>query len=84
MRHGKSPLACVRQGFEGAFGTIMDSNLTTLIAAVLLFYFGTGSIKGFAVTLSLGILTSVFTAIFVTKMQVAWWMNWKRPKVLPL
>lgn len=84
MRHGKSPLACVKQGFEGAFGTIMDSNLTTLIAAVLLFYFGTGSIKGFAVTLSLGILTSVFTAIFVTKMQVAWWMNWKRPKVLPL
>lgn len=84
MRHGKSPLACVKQGFEGAFGTITDSNLTTLIAAILLYYFGTGSIKGFAVTLSLGILTSMFTAILVTKMQVAWWMNWKRPKTLPL
>jgi preprotein translocase subunit SecD len=84
MRYGKSPFAAVKQGFEGAFSTITDSNLTTLIAAVILFYFGTGSIKGFAVTLALGILTSMFTAVLFTKMQVAWWMNWKRPKTLPL
>jgi preprotein translocase subunit SecD len=84
MRHGKSALAALQQGFQGAFGTILDSNLTTLIAAVLLYYFGTGSVKGFAVALSLGILTSMFTAIYFTKMLVAGWMNWKRPKLLPL
>lgn len=84
MRNGKSPLASVQQGFKGAFGTITDSNLTTLIAAILLFYFGTGSIKGFAVTLCLGIVTSMFTAIYFTNMLIAWWMNWKRPKILPL
>jgi preprotein translocase subunit SecD len=84
MRHGKGAFAAVRQGFEGALNTIMDSNLTTLIAALLLYYFGTGSIKGFAVTLCIGIISSVFTAVFFTKMQIAWWMNWKRPKVIPL
>lgn len=82
IRNNKSPVAAISQGFNSAFGTIMDSNLTTLLAGVVLFYFGTGTIKGFAVTLSLGILTSVFSALLVTKMQVAWWFNRTRPKTL--
>jgi preprotein translocase subunit SecD len=57
----------VDTGFARAFGTILDANLTTLIAALFLFQFGTGPVKGFAVTLSIGILASVFTAVFVSR-----------------
>lgn len=64
---GKTLRAAIDSGFRRAFLTIFDSNITTLIAAVVLFYFGTGPIKGFAVTLSIGILTSMFTAIVVTR-----------------
>jgi preprotein translocase subunit SecD len=63
LRIGNSPQASIKAGYEKAFSTIADANITTLIAAIVLFGFGTGSIKGFAVTLSLGILTSMFTAI---------------------
>ncbi|MGD9600702.1 MAG: protein translocase subunit SecD [Gammaproteobacteria bacterium] len=63
LRLGKSPQAAIYAGYERAFGTILDSNITTLIAAVVLFSFGTGPVKGFAVTLTLGIGTSMFTAI---------------------
>ncbi|HCJ56507.1 protein translocase subunit SecD [Lutispora sp.] len=67
LKLGKSLRAAIDSGFRRAFLTIFDSNITTLIAAVVLFYFGTGPIKGFAVTLSIGILASMFTAIVVTK-----------------
>jgi len=67
VRLGKTLRASIDSGFRRAFLTIFDSNITTLIAAVVLFYFGTGPIKGFAVTLSIGILTSMFTAIVVTR-----------------
>ncbi len=63
LRWGNSPQAAINGGFERAFGTILDSNLTTLLATLLLFLFGSGPVKGFAVTLSIGILTSMFTAI---------------------
>ena len=63
LRNGNSPQAAIHAGFDRAFDTIIDSNLTTLIAAIMLFGFGTGPIKGFAVTLSIGILTSMFTAV---------------------
>ena len=63
LRNGNSPQASIHAGFDRAFDTILDSNLTTLIAAIMLFGFGTGPIKGFAVTLSIGILTSMFTAV---------------------
>lgn len=63
-------LDAIRMGFANAFSTIMDANLTTLIAAVLLFSFGTGPVKGFAVTLSIGILTSLFSAIYITRAQI--------------
>jgi preprotein translocase subunit SecD len=68
LRNGKSLRAAIDAGFSRAFRTILDSNVTTLIAAAVLFYFGTGPIKGFAVTLSIGILSSMFTAVVVTKL----------------
>jgi preprotein translocase subunit SecD len=64
---GKTVRSAVDLGFSRAFATIIDSNLTTLIAALFLFQFGTGPIKGFAVTLSIGILISMFTAVFVSR-----------------
>lgn len=83
-RNGRSLLSAIQAGFERAFGTILDANLTTLAAAALLFSFGTGPIKGFAVTLTLGLLTSMFTAITVTRLMVALWVSVRRPKTLPL
>jgi preprotein translocase subunit SecD len=67
LRNGNSPQASIAAGYEKALSTIADANLTTLIAAIVLFVFGTGPIKGFAVTLSLGIVTSMFTAIIGTR-----------------
>jgi preprotein translocase subunit SecD len=67
LRNGNTPQAAIRAGYEKAFSTIADANVTTLIAAIVLFMFGTGPIKGFAVTLSLGIVTSMFTAIIGTR-----------------
>ncbi len=67
LRNGNSPQASIHVGYERALSTIIDANVTTLIAAIVLFNFGTGPIKGFAVTLSIGILTSMFTAILLTR-----------------
>jgi preprotein translocase subunit SecD len=67
LRNGNSPQASIQAGYEKAFSTIFDANITTLIAAVVLLSFGTGPIKGFAVTLSIGIVTSMFTAIMGTR-----------------
>lgn len=81
---GRTVFAAVDQGFRNAFGTIVDSNLTTLIAAAVLFAFGTGTIKGFAVTLSIGIVSSMFTAILLTRYMMVIWLKRVRPKKLPL
>ncbi len=70
LRNGNTPLASIRSGYDKAFSTIADANITTLIAAIVLFAFGTGPIKGFAVTLSLGIISSMFTAIVLTRALV--------------
>jgi len=70
IKNGNTPQASIRAGYEKAFSTIADANITTLIAAIVLFSFGTGAIKGFAVTLSLGIITSMFTAIMGTRAVV--------------
>ncbi|MCK5920398.1 MAG: protein translocase subunit SecD, partial [Methylococcales bacterium] len=67
LRNGNTPQASIHLGYDRALSTIVDANITTLIAAIVLFNFGTGPIKGFAVTLSIGILTSMFTAIIVTR-----------------
>jgi preprotein translocase subunit SecD len=72
LRLGNSPQASIFIGFEKAFATILDSNITTLVVAVALFAFGTGSVKGFAVTLIIGILSSMFTAITGTRMIINW------------
>jgi preprotein translocase subunit SecD len=70
IRNGNSPQASIHAGYEKALSTIADANITTLIAAVVLFVFGTGPVKGFAVTLSLGIMTSMFTSIIGTRALV--------------
>lgn len=70
LRLGNSPQASIHAGYEKAFSTIADANVTTLIAAVVLFSLGTGPVKGFAITLSIGILTSMFTAIMGTRALV--------------
>ena len=84
MRSGKSPIAAVDSGYSRALVTIIDSNVTTLIAVLVLFWLGSGPVRGFAVTLTIGILASLFTAVTVTRMLVAAWLRWKRPKELPL
>lgn len=73
LRHGMTPLAAVKAGFERATISITDSNLTTIIAAAVLYQFGTGPIRGFAVTLSLGIIASMFTAVFVSRAIFEYW-----------
>jgi preprotein translocase subunit SecD len=72
IRNGNTPQASIFIGFEKAFATILDSNITTLLVAVMLFAFGTGSVKGFAVTLIIGLLSSMFTAITGTRMIINW------------
>ena len=84
QRNGKSIMAAVDSGFSRAMSTIIDSNLTTLLAGLILLMQGTGPVRGFAVALSLGILTSVFTAVYVTRLQVVWWLKAKRRQELPI
>ncbi|MDX1738018.1 MAG: protein translocase subunit SecD [Alphaproteobacteria bacterium] len=83
-KSGQKIGAAIEAGYQRALTTIIDSNLTTLIAAILLFAFGAGPIKGFAVTLSIGILTSMFTAIMVTRFFVVTWYQKRKPKALPI
>jgi len=82
QRAGKSPIQAINAGFERAWGTIIDSHLTQLIAAVVLYFMGSGPVQGFAVTLALGILTSLFTSYTVTSYQVKLWYGLRRPKTL--
>ncbi|MBA1446026.1 MAG: protein translocase subunit SecD [Chromatiales bacterium] len=82
IRNGNTPQASIQAGYAKAFSTIIDANITTLIAAVVLFSFGTGPIKGFAVTLAIGILTSMFTAIIGTRAVINWIYGRKRVKAL--
>jgi len=84
VKIGKTPFAAIDSGFKQAFKTIIDSNFTTLIAAVLLYIFGSGPVKGFAVTLSVGILASMFSAILLTRLMVVTWLKKKRPNELPI
>jgi len=83
-RNGRTPISAVDAGYKRALTTIVDSNLTTLIAAILLFQFGSGPIKGFAVTLSIGILTSMFTALMLTRLFVVVWLRRTRPQKLSI
>lgn len=84
LQKGSSNLYAIKLGFETAFATIADSNITTLIAAFILYAFGVGAIKGFAVTLTIGILASMFTAIIITKLLIDIWVKYFNPKNLGL
>ncbi|HKT20168.1 MAG TPA: protein translocase subunit SecD [Stellaceae bacterium] len=84
VRGGRTLISSLQAGFERAFGTILDSHVTTLVAGALMFWLGSGPIKGFAVTLSLGVLTSLFSAILVTRLQIVTWLRRTKPKVIPI
>ncbi len=84
VRAGRTPISAVDSGYQRAFATIIDANVTTFIAALLLYMFGSGPVRGFAVTLAIGICTSMFSAIMVTRMMVVGWLRHKRPQSLPL
>jgi SecD/SecF fusion protein len=82
VRNGRNAISAIDAGFSRALATILDSNITTLIAAAVLFLIGTGPVKGFAVTLGVGILTSLFTAFTLTRLIVATWVRWVRPQTV--
>ncbi len=84
LRGGRNAISAIDAGFKRALATILDSNITTFIAAAVLFYIGTGPVRGFAVTLGIGIITTVFTAFTLTCLIVAWWVRWKRPQSVPI
>lgn len=84
VKNGRSIKDTIETGFSFAWSTIIDSNLTTLIAAAVLFYFGSGPVRGFAVTLAVGIMTSLFTSVTITRLIITAWYNHYKPKALPL
>jgi len=82
--NGRSPFSALATGYERALTAVIDSNLTALIAGVLLFGFGAGPIRGFATSLTLGLLTHLFTATIFTRMTLSIWVRWRRPTELPI
>ncbi|QYZ68375.1 protein translocase subunit SecD [Neotabrizicola shimadae] len=82
LRQAKSPMRAIELGYERAFSAIFDANVTTLITAGVLFFIGAGPVRGFAVTLAVGIFTSVFTALYVTRAIMEIWMRWRQPKTI--
>lgn len=84
LRLGRSAMVALDTGYTRALPSIFDANITTLIAAFLLFIFGSGPIKGFAVTLMIGIITSIFSAVMISHLMVIWWTQWTKPKDVPI
>ena len=82
LKNAKSPARAIEIGYERALSAIVDANLTTLITSAVLFTMGAGPVRGFAVTLGIGIITSVFTALFVTRQMVETWYGIRRPKTV--
>jgi preprotein translocase subunit SecD len=83
-RAGHAPMLSADHGFKRAMISIFDANVTTLIAAGIMFQFGSGPVKGFAWTLAVGVITSVFTALLVTQVLIGWWFKLAKPKQLPI
>lgn len=79
LREGKSPARAIELGFDRAFSAIMDSNVTAIITAIIMFWIGSGPVRGFAVSLGVGIFTSMFTAVYVTRLIILLWLNARRP-----
>jgi preprotein translocase subunit SecD len=84
LRAGRSLIASMEAGFVRAWGTIFDANMTHIFSAAIMFSLGAGTVKGFAWTLFIGVLTTVFSAILVTQVLLAWWFRTARPKTLPI
>lgn len=84
LRSGKRVAKAISDGFEEAMSAIIDANVTSFIAAMVMFFLGSGPVKGFAVTLTIGLVSSVFTAIFLTRLMIVWWLEWRKPKELIL
>lgn len=84
LRAGKRVAKAISDGFDEAMSAIIDANVTSFIAAAVMFILGSGPVKGFAVTLTIGLVTSVFTAIFLTRLMIIWWLEWRKPKELIL
>ena len=82
LRQGMTPGRAIQIGFEKALSAIVDSNLTAIITAVIMFWIGSGAVRGFAVTLGLGIITSMFTAVYVTRLIIETWLAWRQPKTI--
>ncbi|MCH8347112.1 MAG: protein translocase subunit SecD [Proteobacteria bacterium] len=82
IKLGNPPMAAVSNGYSRAMTTILDANITTLIAAIIMFQYGTGPVRGFAVTLSIGIITSVFSAVILTRLMLSVWLKSRRPKTI--
>jgi len=84
LKTAKGPARAIEIGYEKAMSAIIDANVTTFITAAALFFFGAGPVRGFAVVLGIGIVTSVFSAIFVTRLLITVWFGWRRPKTIEL
>jgi preprotein translocase subunit SecD len=84
VRSGRQAMPAADAGFRRAIVTIIDANVTTVVAAVIMFNLGAGPVKGFALTLLIGVLTSVFTAVIITQVLIGWWFKAFRPKQLPI
>ncbi|MDD4616683.1 MAG: protein translocase subunit SecD [Alphaproteobacteria bacterium] len=84
MRAGRSLVGSIEGGFHHALSAIIDANMTTLIASFILFMFGTGPVKGFAVTLCIGLISSIFSALMITRLIIVLWVNKAKPKEIPL
>jgi preprotein translocase subunit SecD len=84
VRTGRTMLSALDAGFKRAFGTILDSHITTLVAGALMFWLGSGPVKGFAVTLSIGVVTSLFSAILVTRLLIVTWLRQWKPRAIPI
>jgi protein-export membrane protein SecD len=84
MRQGKTAISAIDTGFRRAMSAIVDSNITTILAALILFQLGSGPVRGFAVTLGLGIIISFFSAVMVTRVMIVLWMRRAKPKSINL
>jgi SecD/SecF fusion protein len=84
VRGGRAAMSAADAGFSRALVTIIDANVTTLVAAIIMFQFGSGPVKGFAWTLFIGVITSVFTAVLITQVLIGWWFRAFKPKTLPI
>ena len=82
LKTAKGPARAIELGYEKALSAIIDANITTFLTASILYMVGAGPVRGFAVTLAIGIMTSVFTAYFITRLIIATWFAWRRPRTI--